>query len=124
MLKLDNLKIGKKGISYMIGYILLITMAIALAILVFNWLSHYVPEEDPTEDICPEGVSLSLRNIVCDSGQTELSFTIRNNGLFSVDGFRVGVNDKEGSELGVYTIETSGASISPESEYNLSLIHI
>ena len=46
---------SKKGISIMIGYILLITMSIIISGVVFQWAKTYVPA-DPIE--CPSVVSV------------------------------------------------------------------
>jgi len=52
----------KKGVSIMIGYILLISMAAAISVFVYGWVKTYVPK-DISE--CPDGTSLSIKEISC-----------------------------------------------------------
>jgi len=46
---------SKRGLSSVIAYILLISMAVALSVTVYNWLRFYVEVEEIAG--CPEGVS-------------------------------------------------------------------
>ena len=45
----------------MIGYILLITFAIVIAVVVFQWLKTYVPKEGIA---CPDEVSIYISSII------------------------------------------------------------
>ena len=67
----------------MVGYVLLISLAVFMGGILFVWMKSYVPQEKIE---CPEGTSLSIANYVCDSGQN-ISLTLRNNGRFSVGGY-------------------------------------
>src|SRR3989344_3724926 len=93
----------KKGVSIMIGYVLLIVIAISLSVLTFAFLKLYLPSERP---ICPNDISLIMTEVVC-SNET-IRVALENKGLFGVDGafIRVGEQGKifkklinEGSEL-------------------------
>jgi hypothetical protein len=75
-------KINKRGLSEMVGYVLLIGIAISLSILVFIWMSRQVPS--PAE-YCPEDISLYIENYRCGNGEINLS--LKNMGLFNVSGF-------------------------------------
>ena len=46
---------NKKGLSVMIGYVLLVTFAIIISAIVYQQIKTYLPTEDK---VCPEGVSL------------------------------------------------------------------
>lgn len=77
---------NKRGVSVMIGYILLITFVIAIAAILYQWLSTYVPQEDID---CPGGVSLYVSDHFYDSSSGHLDLEIENNGRFNVSGFYV-----------------------------------
>jgi len=94
----------KKGVSILIGYILLVSMAISLSVIAFNWIQKIIPEETI---VCPTDASLSIREVECNSSSRMLNFTIKNNGLFSIHNVSVFVNDAEGSDFGVFKINSS-----------------
>ena len=83
---------SKKAVSMMIGYVLLVSFAIIMGVIVYNWMKTYVPT-DTVE--CPDGVSLFIRDIECYGVTGGLDYTlslnISNNGRFDVDGFYVRV---------------------------------
>jgi hypothetical protein len=90
----------KKGVSLMIGYVLLVAIGIALSLLVFAFLKLYVPSEKPG---CYEGVELGIEEIVCEPGTNPpniqnygIRLKLKNRGLFSVDSVYVKVGE-EGS---------------------------
>ena len=77
------MKRGKKGISIMIGYVLLVSAMIVMALIVFQWLKTYVPTEDLE---CPGDVSLSITDgTVCETNI--LKVEVKNTGLFNVNGY-------------------------------------
>lgn len=96
----------KKGLSVMIGYVLLIAGAIAMGAIVFVWLQSYVPNE---EQKCDDGVSILVKDYVCekDEGIT-LSLTIKNTGRFAVEGFfiRAAENELADVSLSEFVIES------------------
>jgi hypothetical protein len=65
----------------MIGYVLLVALAIGLSIAVFFYLRYYLPSEDPT---CQDDISLSINSLSCSS-TGEVDIEIENRGLFTVD---------------------------------------
>ena len=91
---------NKRGVSIVVGYVLLITIVIAIAGIVYSWLRWYVT---PGEDIsCPDGVSLVIKEYECVGDI--LNLTIKNKGRFSFDGFVVKANDRVGARVGVYVL--------------------
>ena len=79
-----NLK-NKKGVSIMIGYILLITAAVVMGAIVYNWMTTYVPLDIGS---CPEDVSIFVKNYSCDqTGAKQLNITLKNNGKFDIGGY-------------------------------------
>jgi hypothetical protein len=86
----------KKGVSEIIGYILLISIAIALSIIVYAWLKSYVPNE---KIACPDDVSVMIKDYVmnCQSGVLELN--LKNNGKFNIAGYYLRASDLETAEV-------------------------
>jgi hypothetical protein len=75
-------KNNKKGLSIMIGYVLLVTAAIVIGTIVYSWIITYVPSEGKS---CPEDVSVFLREYDCIDGES-LNLTLKNNGKFDIAG--------------------------------------
>ncbi len=71
----------RKGLSEMVGYVLLIVIAVGIAAGVYAFLNFYVPKDNPK---CPTDVSVNVREVKCVGGY--LNITLENRGLFSVDG--------------------------------------
>jgi hypothetical protein len=80
----------KKAITELIAYVLLIGLAITLSILVYNWLRFYVMPYEAKA--CPDGVSLILQEYSCSAGK--INITVKNKGLFKIDGYLVKVNNE------------------------------
>jgi len=89
----------------MIGYVLLVSFAIVMGVIVYNWMKTYVPT-DTVE--CPDGVSVFIREIQCDTivGGLDysLSLNLTNNGRFDVDGFYVRVTSTPEQKLATIDI--------------------
>jgi hypothetical protein len=94
-IKMRKIINNKRGISELISYVLLITLAIAIAGGTFVWLKYIaVP---PAKETCPE-VNVIILNDTCYNRCIEYSppvthpgnitFWIKNNGNFDVDGFK------------------------------------
>lgn len=86
---------NKKGVSIMIGYILLITFAVVIAAVVFQGLKTYVPQEGID---CPTDVSIYVSEYN-PSNLNKLTLTIKNNGKFSVGGIFIYYSDNEDREI-------------------------
>ena len=101
---------NKSGISEILAYVLLISISLSLAILVYGWLRFYQPAEDKG---CPEEVSLVIKGIACDEANGKLTIMLHNKGLFSINGSIIRVNDREDAKNGVYAIEEYGDGLLP-----------
>jgi len=79
---------NKKGLSEMVGYVLLIVIAVSLSVIVYSWIKGQLPGE--TEE-CPEGVSLIISDYHCltDNRGEILKLELENKGLFNIDGFYI-----------------------------------
>lgn len=91
---------SKKGISVIVGYVLLIAFVVALAIIVYQWMESYVPIEELT---CPDGVSILIEKYQCEDNQ--LILNLRNNGKFNLGGYFVYVTGSP--NVNVATIDLS-----------------
>jgi len=106
---------NKRGISIVIGYVLLIAVSIAMSVVVFQWMKTYVPTDSVK---CPEGTSLFIKSITYDCVGKTLTLTLQNNGKFGIDGYFIHVSDKPNEELATIDISsklTAGGSISGNS---------
>lgn len=98
---------SKKGVSAIIGYVLLIGMVIGMSILIYQWVKTYIPQETIE---CPSEVSILVKGLNCiDGGATKsVDFKIKNNGLFNVNGYFVKVSYEEGGLATVNLKEDGG----------------
>ena len=89
---------NKKGVSPLIGYVLLIVGVLIVSGLVFGWLQTYVPQESIE---CPAEASLFIKNVSCvkNNSEIELRLAFKNNGLFNLDGFLIRATDNETQDL-------------------------
>jgi len=95
MRRMNNLsQLNRKGVSIMVGYVLLISIAVALATAVFFYLKLYLPDD---KQDCYEDIYLVIDQVSCvkDSGGTFSTVYINfsNKGLFSVDGAFIKIGD-------------------------------
>lgn len=81
----------KKGLSIMIGYVLLISFAVVIGGIVYYWMATYVPKDIPE---CPEDVSIFIKDINCIYNETlggdyRLILEFTNTGKFSILGYSI-----------------------------------
>jgi hypothetical protein len=94
-------KRNKKGLSVVVGYVLLIVFVVFLGVVVYNWMKTYVPQDDLN---CPEGTSLFIKDYNCTTN-SQLNLTLKNNGKFNVGGYFIRVTNTSG--VGLATIDLS-----------------
>lgn len=94
----------KRGVSVIIGYLLLVTFAIMIGVVTYGWLKTYLPSEARE---CPEGTAISIReaNCVNYTGNFTLGVTMKNNGRFKLAGCHIYISNS--SEQEVETIDLS-----------------
>lgn len=85
---------NRRAVSIMIGYILLVTAAVVMGVIVYQWLKTYVPKESLE---CPDDVSLFIKDYICENN--ELNLTLQNNGKFSVAGYFIHAKNESGQKL-------------------------
>ena len=104
-------KKSKKAVSEIIGYVLLVSFAIIISIVVYKWMKTYVPQEEIN---CPSGVSLFIDSYTLN--EDTLVLNLRNNGKFNVGGYFIYATDSPAKELA--TIDLSSMNVDPTSRLN------
>jgi len=106
----------------MIGYVILIVIAVSLSIAVYAFLKLYLPKDVPK---CPDDISVSIEYAVCKN--QIVNIYMRNRGLFNVNGVfvRAGDPDRIYRELLSQEIFPSlGGILKPGEEYNVSYNYV
>ena len=107
---------NKRALSNVIAYVLLISITLSLSVLVYGWLRFYVSESDVEE--CSDNVNIIIKSYTCSSGNDgNLTVTLKNKGLFTVDGYVLRVHNREDAEFGFYTFNDTGIEIKPGEEH-------
>ena len=104
---------NKKGLSNLVAYVLLIVITLALSVTVYNWLKVYVSE--PEVETCSDDVNIILASYSCVGDN--LNITLKNKGLFEVDGYILRGHNRSDARAGIYLIEELNVSIPPGGEY-------
>lgn len=89
---------NKKGVSIMVGYVLLVVIAIGLSVGVYQFLKLQVPKE---RSECPADIHVIIEAPECNVGLQEAKLNITNRGLFKIDGayIRFGLAVREIKDL-------------------------
>jgi cysteine-rich repeat protein len=94
---------SRKGVSVMVGYVLLVVFLIIIGGIVYVWLKTYIPRQALE---CPDGISLFIKEASFDSDASQLILTLKNNGRFDVAGYFIHATNSSEQELA--TIDLSG----------------
>ncbi len=87
---------NKKGLSIMIGYVLLVVIAIVMSLVVYQWIKTYVPKGGQE---CVDGVSIFLKDVIYNCSTGRLNITFKNNGRFDIAGFFIHATTSVDDEL-------------------------
>src|SRR3989344_3835100 len=113
----------KLAVSTMIGYILLITFAIVIAGVVYQWLKTYVPKEGLA---CSDGVSIYVSDSDYNDTAKELNLILKNNGQFSVGGIYIYYSTDQTQEIAVNDlskkIKSGGIFLNPGVRFGTNII--
>ena len=101
---------NKRGVSEIIGYILLIAIVVVISIFVYTWLKSYVPQQSLS---CPDGTSISIPDVVYNCTLNTLNFSFENDGTFSVAGYFVHVSNNTVQQIA--TIDLTPYYFGPDS---------
>ena len=108
---------NKKGVSTIIGYVLLITFGIIMSIIVYSYLKSYVPKEALQ---CPDGVSVFLKEYNCNS--TVVNVTLKNNGRFNFAGYYIHATTSPTQELATLDLAANFSNESGQYLFGNSII--
>ena len=97
----------KRGVSPIIGYVLLVSFVIVLGVIVYNWMKTYVPSEGLQ---CPDGTSLFVKSYSCENNSLEL--ILKNNGKFNVGGYFIYATTSADQELATRDISLYADNVS------------
>ena len=86
----------KKGLSIMIGYVLLVAIAIIMSLIVYQFIKTYIPREAME---CPDGASIFVKEITYNCSADTLEVIVKNNGLFSIAGYFIRATTTAEEEL-------------------------
>jgi len=91
---------NRKGISVIIGYVLLVAVIIAISIIVYQWLKSYVPRNALA---CPDGVAVSMPDAIYNcsfnSSYEQLNFSLDNSGTFAFAGYLIHATNSSAQQL-------------------------
>jgi flagellin-like protein len=100
---------SKRGLSEIIGYVLLISITLVIAILVFNWLRAYVA---PVEEItCEDNVALVIKNYSYNCSTGILNLNLQNKGMFDIEGFTIKGSNLTQAKIGAFLFNKTGGKI-------------
>ena len=110
----------KRGVSVLVGYVLLVVFVIVIAAIVFAWLRSYVPAEALN---CPDGTSVFIQEASFNSATNpaQLNITIKNNGRFDIAGFFIHATNNSSQE--VETIDLSNYSTVEDDVFGNSIVY-
>ncbi len=101
----------------MIAYVILISIALGLAVAVFAWLRITGESAAKPPVDCKEGTTIMLESYSCERDVSgiptgNIILTLKNNGLFNIDGVIVKVSDEFGKEpVDLLKPKVSGGSV-------------
>lgn len=90
------LQLNRKGVEAMVGYVLLIAIAISISAAVFFYLKLYLPDERPE---CNVDIKLTIDSATCiwnqpiNPNSVNVRLNVTNRGLFKVEGAYVKIGD-------------------------------
>jgi hypothetical protein len=90
---------NKKGVSAIVGYVLLISFGIVMGLIVYSYLKTYTPKDALA---CPDGVSIFLKEYSCDDNI--MNITVKNNGRFNYSGYFIKAANSSTQEVATIDI--------------------
>lgn len=113
---------NKRGISVIVGYVLLIALGIIMSVIVYSYLKTYIPR-DPIK--CPDATSISIKEVLCDNISKSLNLTVKNNGNFNIEGFFIYGTTTPTQELAVQDLSgfmNNNTNVSEPAKFGNSII--
>jgi len=112
-------RMNKRAISILIGYVLLITLAIVMSGIVYSWLKFYA--QKPFAEASCRDVSLIITDYNCTYfSPFTLNLSIQNKGRFDVDGYIIKINNgtrdynvkEKGTNLNYVNVKMESGNVS------------
>ena len=110
---------NKRGVSVLIGYVLLVVFAVIIGAIVFAWLRSYVPGDTLN---CPDGTSVFIREASFDDSSNQVRIILKNNGRFDIAGFFIHATNSSAQE--VATIDLSNYSTIDDYVLGNSIVYV
>jgi len=110
---------NKKGVSVIVGYVLLISIGLVLGIIVYSYLKTYVPK-DAME--CPDGVSILITQYDCVGDS--FNVTLKNNGKFNYMGYYIHASENSSIDLATINFANNFLNASIGKAFSLPDSHI
>lgn len=110
---LPKIKMNKKALSEIVGYTILIVIAISLSVLVYSFLRAYIPKSQVS---CDEDVKLTISDYNCSKGI--LNLTIKNKGLFKIDMVYIRLQENGKSKKQLINEKNPLIDLNPGAIYN------
>ena len=95
---------NKKGLSIIIGYVLLMVISIVMSVIVYQWLKTYIPKDSAT---CQDGTSMFIKSANYNCTSNILVITVKNTGRFGIDGYFIRASNKSGEKLATIDISSN-----------------
>jgi hypothetical protein len=122
--QLSSINKDKRAVSAVVGYVLLISITLSLAVMVYGWLKFYVEGSVDSVEECDDNVQIVVGDYTCyttrgslASGEItregNLTITVKNKGLWSVDGYTMRYHTDLNSEFGIYNLTEEGEPLPP-----------
>lgn len=80
----------------MIGYVLLVSFAVIISVIVYQWIKTYVPRDSFN---CPDETSLYIKDYFYNCSLDVLSITLSNNGKFDIGGYYIHATNSTNQSL-------------------------
>ncbi|VVB78074.1 Uncharacterised protein [uncultured archaeon] len=95
-------QMNKLGVSEIVSYVLLISIAMGISVGVYSWMRAYAV--NPNSVDCKEGTSITIQDYSCvpNCPTCSIRLTIRNNGRFNISGVIVVVGNNSKREPEYY----------------------
>ena len=111
---------NKKALSEIVGYSILIVIAITLSIMVYAFLKSYIPGGAVS---CEEDLNLIVQNYSCQGNNLDIG--LLNKGLFKVDGVYIRFGEPSKSkgkpinedDILLYNPDTNDPGLNPGKSY-------
>ena len=97
----------------MIAYVILVSIALVMAGIIYAWLTTFVPK---TPQECPDGSSISVKDIEYDCSLNILNLSLKNNGRFSLGGYFIHASNVSGQELAILDLTQYFSDSEPPGE--------